>query len=88
MCEEDIFDSTPFRSVEELAESFRQELETIYLCSNRRINKSSTMFRIQLVYKYLEDNGIDDIENLDYGEKEFVLKNIDRILKGNIIKIG
>lgn len=88
MCEEDIFDSTPFKSVEELAESFRQELETIYLYSNRRINKSSTLFRIQLVYNYLEDNGIDDIENLTADEKHIVLKNIGRILKGNIIKIG
>ena len=88
MCEEDIFDSTPFKSVEELAESFRQELETIYLYSNRGINKSSTLFRIQLVYRYLEDNGIDDIENLTADEKHIVLKNIDRILKGNIIKIG
>ena len=85
MCEEDIFDSTPFKSVEELAESFRQELETICLGGN---NRRGVLFRIKLVYKYLEDNGIDDIENLTADEKEIVLKNIGRILKGNIIKIG
>ena len=85
MDEDNVLDSVPFKSVEELIESFREELETVYYIS--RSGRNGFSYRIALVEKFLNDNGISDFDDLTDNEKEFVSKMIDLILKGNIIRI-
>jgi hypothetical protein len=85
MVDEDIFDSTPFKSVEELAEDFRGQLETI--CMGPSTSRNNVLLKMELVEKYIKDNNITDFDSLTIEEKAMVSENIDRILKSNIIKI-
>ena len=85
MVDEDILDSTPFKSVEELAEDFRVQLKTI--CVGSSTNRNNFILKMELVEKYIKDNDINDFDSLTVEEKAMVSENIDRILKSNIIKI-
>ena len=78
--EDNIISSTAFKSVEELAKSFREELNTV--CLRPRNNYRHMAYRWYMAEEYINDLG--DFEDLTDEEILIACNNIDRILKGKV----